>query len=475
MLTVIVHFHRRFFHGLREDGSVDWPPSPARLAGALMAGAHALKDPAVQEAALGAIRAITCADPPAISAPQHVALGIPDTFTEQSWLPDRATAKTLKSYVDLGLLAMASTSRTKKPQDGVALADDWLGFEIDASLSDNEALALSQAAAQIGYFGRSSDPAEILVHRGKLDDAVSAGIIHSGSIEADLRRQWWPRPSARGLTRGWQPNTVDWYEANFARTFGTDVKTSSLSPLPALGYVRPLHYSTVLPQDENCTVVPLERSIPQHSAPTILSALNTELPAGWLAFPAVFTTSRWADGRCVGIGLMRQVAQRANQGPSSVASSSTDTSVVVETGPSNASTDLVHVEMLVEQWLASRSDLPGGQRVISADALDASHWSSTSRHWRSVTPLRAFPDLRVLQHQLSIEADRRFGSGITVVEASVEPVPRFAERWSNARFTDGYGQWWLEIEFDDEITGPVLLGASTDHGHGLFRPLKEAS
>ena len=77
---VLVEWDRPEYHGLRQNGTVDWPPSPVRLLGALTAGAHMMpeSDPE-RDKALAALQEITESAPPAIHVPHVFPLDLPRT------------------------------------------------------------------------------------------------------------------------------------------------------------------------------------------------------------------------------------------------------------------------------------------------------------------------------------------------------------------------------------------------------------
>ena len=235
MLVIDIHWFRAAYHGQRETREPDWPPAPARLLGALLAGAHQLPSSAGKESALRALQTIAASAPPLIDAPLARPLTVPDTYTEGTWLPQVATTGTLDKHLNLGVVSMDSQSRVAKRQDAISLADDLLSFLVDVDLSADELEGLREAAGHVAYFGRSNDPADLSV------EVVDEVDVH-GATPTGSRERWYPRRTSRGSVRGWLPSTLDWYDANYARTFGTDAAVSSLPPIPANGYVDPLFY-----------------------------------------------------------------------------------------------------------------------------------------------------------------------------------------------------------------------------------------
>ncbi|SDC21079.1 CRISPR-associated protein GSU0054/csb2, Dpsyc system [Sanguibacter gelidistatuariae] len=461
MLVIDIHWFRAAYHGQREDGEPDWPPAPARLLGALLAGAHQLPSPTAKVPALRALRSIAASAPPFIDAPLARSLGTPATYTEGTWLPDVATAKTLGKLLDLGVVSMDSQSRVAKRQDAMALADDLLSFIVDVDLPADELEGLREAAGCVAYFGRSNDPADLTVE-----------VVHEADVHATIptghRERWYPRRTSRGSVRGWLPSTLDWYDASFARTFGTDASVSSLPPIPADGYVDPLSYDRTPPvatrTSSACTVVPLLRSVPQHLVSALIAEVTSALedsgqnavggqaPA-WFTFAATVSGGMHDDGRCVGVGL----APRAEVLP--------DNSDV---GPASASA-------VVERIVLSRAATPGSRSIVGPGALDPDHWTGPESHWFSATPLRGFPDERVIRHMMEVTLRERFGVGLTALTVRQSPLYAYEARWPNGDLADGLGQWWCELHLSAPIAGPLVLGAGTDHGFGLFHPSRSPS
>nr|WP_272905693.1 type I-U CRISPR-associated protein Csb2 [Sediminivirga luteola] len=454
-MAIDVHWYRNSYHGLRADGTAEWPPSPARLLGALMAGAYRLQDPTAREHALAAIRRISAAPPPVLDVPEVRPLNIPDTYTEKTWSPVRITASDAKNWLNLEHLSMPTSSRAAKPQDGVALADSRLTAYVDVDLPATQFDSLVAAAAEVPYFGRSHDPADIVVRRAEKDEP--AQLAPTGT-----RRTLRPRQSRRGDIRGWLPHTVDWYEANHARILGEDPAINSLPPIPADGNVEWLRYVPAKDADGPCEIIPLDSSVPHHRIPGVIAQINQvlrdntdslELP--WLAFAATVSAHAHADGRCVGVGITLHPA--ADVDPVSV-------------GPEH----LDRAAGAVEAALTGIT-LPGpGRRVGQPAALTANKWTRSSSRWVSVTPLREFPDDRVLEAKLTEALRGRFGVELTRLACRRLPIHDYEAVWSEVTLHDGFGQWWLEMELSEPIAGPLLLGASNEFGFGLLQPVEGA-
>lgn len=437
-LAVTIRLLRPAFHGLDSQEHAQWPPAPVRLLGALKAGAHALENSQAAMRAHTALARIAGSPPPVIHAPHAKDLRIPGTYTDRTWLPEKLTSvHGSKAVQHLGLEAFGldSKNRDLKPQGAIALDGHVIDVDIDVDLSPDEVEALDAAAALVPYFGRSQDHAMLQVRSAE-----------RGSAPTAHRVSWYPREDAAGPTRGWQPNTIEWMDENYARVFGEDPALNVLPPLPAAAYTRPLTYSPVRVRPGSMTVVPLEASIPQHRVQGLFLEMSRQMPSGWRAFPLTVSGHAASDGRLVGVGLVGPAGKEGEPSPA----------------------------MLVLDAV-EHSDLPSGRSVRLSGTHEPRTWERPSRKWRSTTPLRGFPDARVLAHLLAGEITDRYGTASKLLDAQVAPVRAHDHRWPGEGLTDGFSQWWVTIETTAEIEGPLMLGASTDRGFGMFCPVDSAT
>ncbi len=456
MIVIDVEWLRPMFHGLRGDGSVDWPPSPVRLLGALISGAYSLPESADQVAALEAVTAISAAPQPEILVPESIDLEIPDTFTEGTWAPEGKTAAgELKKLLDLSQVDMDTKSRDAKPQGAVALSRPTMTYGIDVSLSRAQVEGLSSAARLIPYFGRSNDPAVVSVHQEPAE-SLSVGVN---------RRRLIPVSSPQSPTRGWTAETIAWFDANYERTFSeaAEIKAIPLS-LPG-GAVQQVQYVRARSSIENADSILFERSVANWGVPRLIRAVResvgSEVSQRWSITPLTLSGSLSADGRCVGVRLAAH-----------------DFEVDPLTGEIlGGVVDGQESGRLIRAFdqIIGGSDFPVLGRVVNPKhTLDNSTWIGPARYWVSTTPLRAFPDERVLRNAIETECDRRFGQIPSIAIAVQDPWLSWQSRWGEQGITDGFGQWWVSLGFDDKITGPLVLGATTEWGFGVFRPLSDA-
>lgn len=446
MLEVHVEFWRPAFHGLRTTGEPDWPPSPARLLGALKAGSHALEDSSPGQArALAILQRMAEAPPPVITAPRMIELRLPATYTEKTWKPSRLTNNQAGRFLDTSAIGMDTRSRTLKPNGGIALAENALVYSIELEIDDDELRALQRAAAAVPYFGTSKDPADITIRH--TTDGETIG--ESANLDPETQQRWQPRARADGRSRGWLPNTMQWFDINYERVFGEDPVLNQLGPIAAHGYTQPLAYSPrSASRPGEFPIVPFTASIPHHSIREPLAAANRRLRAEgipWTAFPATVSNSAHADGRLVGIGILPDSDEDRRHGSEAA-------------------------EMVVESEIAMLDPASDSFPVIDPAALRARTWIGPSASWYSATPMRAFPDRRVLEYEVHRELGSRFNARVLEVRATSVPTSKAHRPWADGALADGLGQWWLEVDLAEPIDGPVVLGRAKDHGFGLFHP-----
>ena len=435
-LFVSVQWDRPEYHGLRQNGTVDWPPSPTRLLGALTAGAYGL-DEDERDRALAALQTIAESAPPAIHVPHAYPLDLPGTFTQKSGsdTAGKGTGKSVEDFLDLSLVGFDTRSRVLKPVDGVALQVPRVVFEIDAQLASEQVAAVRAAAWSVPYFGRSLDPAVVDV----VEDAPDLSSL----------TRLTGTPDTRGSTRGWTPRSMDWYQINYERLF--EAGDLPLPAVPAVGYVQPLRYGTGRHRAP-LEVVPLTQSVPSHRVPAFFEALSHEVgfqpPEGVTVFPAINAGDPHSDGRCLGVGLV-------------AGGSGVDAAVYLAAAAS---------ELAPLVWEAPLTHYQTGPTPnLNAWTLQPSRWTEPSQGWVSATPYRGFPDEMVVTYVVAEEVRRRLGMECRVT-ASSTPSEHWEHRWGQERFSDGLMDWWLEIQLPLPAPGPLLLTENQRFGTGLFVP-----
>lgn len=436
ILVVHIDLIRPEFHGHRSDGSVDWPPSPTRLIGALLAGAHALEDPEHTTLARSAITRICGAPPPTVHTPPHVALSLPGTYTQRTAFPDGLSHKVLRQYSDLSLFGLQNTGLQLKESDGVALLGTRISFAIDVEIPNREFDALLHSARAIGYFGTSRNHAGITMERRK---ASKHRMPEAG------QREWILTPHSRGLIRGWLSRTVEWFDEAHERVFGIHGPDDPDLPPPGTqGFIQNLRAGIAVTSSRDI-VVTLNRTIQNHHVPVLVKRLRSVVPADISLIPLVNTAHSQADGRCAGVILICPKGWK--EPPYEVAQAVL--TVMDET-------DLQRIQT-------------GPVPSTTAQYTKVPTWTQPSCQWTSATPLRAYPHLRVLTHQVQQQLEAAYGVSVQL-RANREPTQRWQHRWSGEQFSDGLAHWWLDIVTSAPIPGPLSLGTSIEHGFGLMRP-----
>ena len=466
MITVRITLYRSAFHGLRDTGEPDWPPSPKRLLGALLAGPYTLDldDPA-RALALGTLHRLAATRPPIIDVPRALPLGLPATYAPKTWLPEKKNVTAIEGYLDLSILGMNTANRALKHQDGVDLAGKEIEFHIDLECNPDEIGALNAAASQLAYFGTAKDAADITVSVNV--EADSVGPCDTTDSPSGVCERWYPSSNYGGDTQGWQENTIEWSEANYQRVFGQDPAITRLPPIPSTGFVSMVHYSRARASvaTQALSVVPLRRSVPNHRIPALLADLCKVLGADSSEYHLMPLTvshesarkAAGGDGRCVGLAVVRK----------DVDNDGTVRGDEIESE---------RMRLVVSEVSTAVESLPESDGLIvgSPSALRSGTWVGPAKRWYSTTPLRAFPDERVARFELESELRRRFDTQPIEVMLSRSARIKRNGLWAEAEHTDGLTQWWAEIKLPDDIAGPIQLGAATERGFGVFRTGDEA-
>ena len=198
----------------------------------------------------------------------------------------------------------------------------------------------------------------------------------------------------------------------------------------------------------------------QHFAAPLISEVSAALSAAhggrapaWFAFAATVTGGKHDDGRCVGVGLAPSVGAL----------------------PDHIDAEFASASAVVEHLVQARAVAPGGRSIVNPGALDPDHWTGPESHWFSATPLRGFPDERVVRYTVTAALREQFGVGLASLTVRRSPERAYEVRWPTGDLADGLGQWWCELVLSAPITGPLVLCAGRDHGFGLFQPGRSSS
>ena len=104
----------------------------------------------------------------------------------------------------------------------------------------------------------------------------------------------------------------------------------------------------------------------------------------------------------------------------------------------------------------------------SSHTLKPSRWEGEASTWISATPYRGFPDRMVAEYTLRQDLEAQVGVPVTEVTAYAAPGAPWEHRWRQDLFADGLMDWWLEVEFERDIPGPLLAGTNQRLGTGVF-------
>lgn len=421
----IDYIGRRSYHGLRSTGSQDWPPSPVRLLGALVAGAHALDDGSEVDQARSAIQTLAATEAPVIHTSEIIALAHPATFTEKSAPATRkATKGQLESFLDLTHLDMATTSRIPKPMLGVALEVPSVVFDV-GPLEAETVAGLRLAASRVGYFGRSQDHAVIAVSE-EVPDLTGLSVTHI------------PRRSSSGSSRGWTPQTLAWLDARHDA-----IMNSPGHPIPSdAAAVQGLEYrspgerntpSSATNRGPGMSPVMFLSSIRQADVPRVLARLAASPPS--VDIIPLINTGR-SPARCFGLAVRGDLTPRIDA---------------------------------VQAIRDALPDLVDTDEVAGGRLFDRYARATPSTSWITATPIRAFGHPFMLNRAFELAGL----NGVEIIEADTRPANDWQNRLPDLDLGDGLSQWFVQFRTPEPTTGPLLVGAALTRGFGLCVPAEE--
>lgn len=478
----------------------EWPPHPVRLIAALVAAAAALPD-ADRDAARGAVKALCAAPAPFIAAPQvgrdPDGLATVAAFRGASqWAPRNHQLSELGSGVhprDLG------RGRAAVHKGGVAIGDEIVVFSWSVVLDEAQQRALVRAAEEVAFLGTSRSPVLVQVRR------AAGPPPHAGT--------WRPADRGGAEVRVPVPGLLDVLDAWHARRTapagrGGKPATAGLVPPATLGRLQSYAHGPaaggaehdpswwgsmlIVAVDPSSTVRP--RGMASYAfaralrgallsryadagrpgeAPEVLRARGATPHVAVVPLPWV--GHRHANGAVLGAAIVLPHRSRL--------SSVLEQVTPVERG----------LRALVAGEARPSVGTPGVGDVLLAPVpqrpqltLTAERWRRASRLWSTVTPV-VHSRYRRNKHGESlleqVTADCR-DVGL--------PAPRAVELRRRSRFRgapegiarrDLPEEWkgplrgpvaHLDLEFDDPVVGPVLLGRARHFGLGLCLPYRNA-
>lgn len=234
LVTINISFYgAQTFGGHTPGGGTEWPPSPARLFSALVAGAGSKRTDAQEEALASlqsapapliiAARKLT----PSARLPHFVSRGTSsDQWASSDRKPVSVPRNKLVKLLGSRLTSEASMEiadgRTGGGGEAPAFGDSVVvtdGVDYIVELPDRNGSdavdALNAAADRVGYLGRSTDTATISVQVLPDDGSNGGAHAHATALAATTHRVAWVRSGGRGsvTTRGWYPGLLSALDA----------------------------------------------------------------------------------------------------------------------------------------------------------------------------------------------------------------------------------------------------------------------
>jgi CRISPR-associated protein Csb2 len=160
MIEIVVHLVRRTYEASEpSQTSVEWPPHPARLFGALVDAADL-----ENETHRNALSLLEQAEPPRIFTS--------DWTTSEQVRTNYVVSNEVVKESKYGTIPLRVAPGTRSwPR--VMLSESDIRFVWNLELSDNETAALNDICKRVGYFGRSTSPAVVRCQTYLADDAKS--------------------------------------------------------------------------------------------------------------------------------------------------------------------------------------------------------------------------------------------------------------------------------------------------------------
>ena len=500
-LLVTVRMHEGRYHGVDDRRACEWPPAPARLFQAFLAGAaRGATVPPTAQAALDWLQTLS---PPIIAAPRG-ALGQPYS----SYVPnndlDVALPKLRWRHAD----AVASTRVAKRIRPTlfdatVPVVYCWsIG---DARDNDDHAAALCNMADRVYQLGRGLDMAWAEAELVEADDAERRLLSHGGIVYrpaeegARSARLLCPRPGLRqSLTARFEGMRARF---RMDETRGKSVRAFVQPPRPlldAVAYGAAPHrfvFELRAPDaraDYAGWALSGAAALVQHVRDQAAGHLRAALPEIGDAIER-YLIGRDAGERDKAVRL--RIVPIPSVGHEHVHPLIRRLAVEVPQGCPLAREDVA--------WAFSRVAWvdEGGAVVRELQRVEIgrmmSRFARRARRWRSITPLalpaarrrRVDPARQAAEAKGGAEfasergraiaavrdALRHAGLAVPVADVQVqrEPFDRHgarAERFAPGTRFSKEALWHAAITFTESVSGPLLLGDGRFLGLGLMRP-----
>jgi len=474
MLHITVEFLHGTFRGAGADdtaftgqgSSAEWPPSPARLFQALVAGAGTGSRCTVPVAS-AALARLEDAGPPAIRAVPEAAL-LRTRLLDRFAVIDEAADRSVQNYP-------ARLAQLVRPGERIAPAESTVGYEWDdLELSEPELAELRFRAARVPYLGCADSPVRVRVSTDPAADSrqlarwvphedgegVPLPVPYPGFVDVlDAAFDQWTSGAPR--RRAWVPNRILSYRLE-------DDVAAARPACVWLRFDRPLRSRLVVAIAETLKAAVLERyerlvaGGDRSRVPAVLHGHHPDAGRGymnahWLPLPHV--GAEHADGRIRGACIWLPPG----------------TTSEIVAGLTVAAGSL---HELVKPKVFS----------VGCELFDGSSrpWSTNPRRWS--VPSRQFISAFPVVHErrsrgvASLEEIGRWCTHVGLPEpvaartasvpltegaASLAPFDVFREGRERRPYSH------LALTFAEPVAGPFALGRYRSYGLGLMAPVSE--
>lgn len=468
MLTIEVEFLHGTFRATGADDlalagladTSEWPPSPARLYSALVA-AGGTGGATLRAVPTGDALRLLEGEPPVIFATGSNGR-CSTTLNPRFVVVDARAEGTVQNYP-------ARKSQEVRPGSRVALADPFVRFVWPTVVASPEQVAeLRSRALRVAYLGCSDSPVRVSVYEGAAlpsgpmwcpDPAGSTTlpVPYEGLLGAlDAAFESWTEGNP--MRRAWIPNQLQAYSSPDRPP---SRPTSGLSGV-WIRFGRPVSYRLVRSVAET-----LRSAVLDHLARIV--GVTDEIPPivhghGGLADHAYWVPLPWvggdhADGRIVGAAvLLPSAADQRCHGLVREAAARIATLAM----PGVFSTGVALFD--------------GSRRPWSSNP---ERWSTPSRYWRSAFPMVQERFTSGSPDPTEVERWFRFAGlpeGVSIVDVRMTTVPLMRgplplSAKEVRRQDDRRPFSHIEVRFDTEIEGPLLVGSMRHFGLGLLAPV----
>lgn len=413
----------------------EWPPHPARLFSALVAGAASAGVPLERLAGLE--------QPPTVF---WAAENPCRSKLDGHWQPDPDLAPT-------GKFTKGRVTWSHVEADQVVF--DWPSQGVDT-------LAVTTAATHVGYFGRASTPAHLT-------------ITVNPDTDPDLAR-WEPARNGNGTpVRVPYPGMIeDLIEIHDIGAAGWAQQST-----PTRNY-RPVGRATsaTVTAWTMTSIWRAERPVPQRdtltTAETFRAAVLAQIKAtggdllgqtaaghtpdipGIAVLPLPYVGGEHATGRILGVGVAIH-----RDSPAEL------TTVINQIG-------VVRSEQ--HRWN------PTGNPATTPWTLQPKRWTGPATTWTSISPVVLHRPSNSTRRQTRNAYDLlTTDTGIEPAEVTAGPYPIVVgatRQWTNNQIIRRAGcreRAWVTVRYPEPVTGPILAGRTSRFGIGLFIPLPEGT